>query len=233
MIDFYYWPTPNGWKIAIMLEECGLEYAAIPVDIRRGDQFKPEFLAISPNNRMPAIVDKRKPKKPVALFESGAILGYLAETTGKFMPKARDRRYEVLQWVFWQVGGLGPMAGQLSHFVNYVEEENPYARDRYGREYDRLLGVLDRQLADKDYICGDYSIADMASWPWLIPYKRFEQSLDHLPNVRVWHDRMKSRPAVRRGVDLGKEWRDYGRPHTEESRRILFGQTARSGAEPA
>ena len=233
MIDLYYWPTPNGWKITIMLEECGLEYEAIPVDIRRGDQFKPEFLAISPNNRMPAIVDKRKPKKPVTLFESGAILSYLAETTGKFMPKAREKRYDVLQWVFWQVGGLGPMAGQLSHFVNYVEEENPYARDRYGREYDRLLGVLNRQLADKEYICGDYSIADMASWPWLIPYKRFEQSLDHLPNVKAWHDRMKSRPAVRRGVDVGKEWRDYGRPHTEESRRILFGQTAQSGAEPS
>lgn len=226
MIDLYYWPTPNGWKITIMLEECGLEYRAIPVDIRSGDQFKPEFLAISPNNRMPAIVDRRDPGSPVTVFESGAILAYLAETTGKFMPREIKARYAVLQWVFWQVGGLGPMAGQLSHFVNYAPEPVPYAKDRYAREYDRLLGVLDRQLEGREYITGEYSIADMASWPWLIPYKRFGQSLDRLPNVAAWHDRMKSRPAVRKGVDVGKEWREYGKPHTEESRRILFGQTA-------
>ncbi len=230
MIDLYYWPTPNGWKITIMLEECGVEYEAIPVDIRNGDQFKPEFLAISPNNRMPAIVDKRDPDNKITIFESGAILSYLAETTGKFMPQDLKGRYNVQQWVFWQVGGLGPMAGQLSHFVNYVEEENPYARGRYANEYDRLLGVLNRQLEGQDFICGDYSIADMASWPWLIPYKRFEQSLDHLPNVQAWHNRMKTRPAVRKGVDVGKEWRDYGRPHTEESRKLLFGQTSQSTA---
>jgi GST-like protein len=216
-----------------MLEECRLEYRAIPVDIRKGDQFKPEFLAISPNNRMPAIVDRRDPEHPVTLFESGAILSYLAETTGRFMPSDRRERHEVLQWVFWQVGGLGPMAGQLSHFVNYAEEKNPYSLDRYGREYDRLLGVLDRQLADRDFIAGDYSIADMAAWPWLIPYKRFGQSLEHLPNVQRWHNAMKTRPAVRRGVDVGKDWRDYGRPHTEESRRILFGQSAQSGTPDA
>ncbi len=228
MIDLYYWPTPNGWKISIMLEECGLPYQALPVDIRSGAQFEPEFLAISPNNRMPAIVDRRDTDDPVTIFESGAILSYLAETTGKFMPQDLKGRYNVLQWVFWQVGGLGPMAGQLSHFVNYAPEENPYSKDRYGREYDRLLGVLDRQLGDNEFIAGDYSIADMASWPWLIPYKRFGQSLDHLPNVQRWHDTMKVRPAVRRGVDVGKEWREYGRPHTEESRKILFGQSADS-----
>ncbi|MCG8544950.1 MAG: glutathione S-transferase N-terminal domain-containing protein [Alphaproteobacteria bacterium] len=226
MIDLYYWPTPNGWKITIMLEECGLDYNLHPVDIRKGDQFTPEFLAISPNNRMPAIVDRRDPDQTVTLFESGAILAYLAETTGRFMPSDRQGRYDVLQWVFWQVGGLGPMAGQLSHFVNYAEEENPYALDRYAREYDRLLGVLNRQLSERDFIVGDYSIADMAAWPWLVPYKRFEQSLEHLPHVQRWHNAMKTRPAVRKGVDVGKDWRDYGRPHTEESRRILFGQTA-------
>lgn len=228
MIDLYYWPTPNGWKIAIMLEECGLEYRVVPVDIRQGGQFEPAFLKISPNNRMPAIVDRRDEGEPFALFESGAILSYLGETTGKFLPADLKERYSVLQWVFWQVGGLGPMAGQLSHFVNYAPEKNPYSQDRYAREYDRLLGVLDRQLEGRDFIVGDYSIADMAAWPWLIPYRRFGQSLDHLPNVQRWHNTMKTRPAVRRAVDVGKDLRDYGRPHTEESRRILFGQSAES-----
>jgi len=227
VIDLYYWPTPNGWKITIMLEECGLDYNVIPVDIRRGDQFAPEFLKISPNNRMPAIVDRRS-AEPFSLFESGAILSYLGETTGKFLPAELRERYKVLQWVFWQVGGLGPMAGQLSHFVNYAPEKNPYSQDRYAREYDRLLGVLDRQLEGKDYIAGDYTIADMAAWPWLIPYRRFGQSLDHLPNVLRWHNAMKTRPAVRRAVDVGKDLREYGRPQTEESRRILFGQSSRS-----
>ncbi|MCH9670191.1 MAG: glutathione S-transferase N-terminal domain-containing protein, partial [Gammaproteobacteria bacterium] len=197
MIDLYYWPTPNGWKISIMLEELGMPYDVKSVDIGKGEQFEPDFLKISPNNRMPAIVDHDGPEGPISIFESGAILCYLAEKTGRFLPAGVNARYEVLQWVFWQVGGLGPMAGQLSHFVNYAPEPNPYSHERYAKEYDRLLGVMDRQLADREYLVGDYSIADMASWPWLIPYKRFEQSLEHLPNVQRWHAQMRDRPAVR------------------------------------
>ena len=176
MIDLYYWPTPNGWKISIMLEECGLPYRVVPVNIGQGDQFKPEFLAISPNNRMPAIVDPEGPEGRIAIFESGAILCYLAEKSGRFLPHGSNARVEVLQWLYWQVGGFGPMAGQLSHFVNYAPEPNPYAHDRYAKEYDRLIGVMDRRLADREFLAGGYSIADMATWPWLLPYKMFDQS---------------------------------------------------------
>ena len=232
MIDLYYWPTPNGWKISIMLEECGLEYRLVPVDIGRGDQFKPEFLAISPNNRMPAIVDHDVEGEPVSVFESGAILVYLAEKTGQFLPADPRARLQVMQWVFWQVGGLGPMAGQLGHFTNYAPEKIPYALNRYGDEYNRLLGVIDKQLADKDYLCGDYSIADMASWPWVVVHERINQSLDEFPRVKTWNERMQTRPAVTAGKDLGKELR---RPleKDEEARRIMFGQTAASVAEAA
>ena len=232
MIDLYYWPTPNGWKISIMLEECGLEYRLVPVDIGRGDQFKPEFLAISPNNRMPAIVDHDVEGEPVSVFESGAILLYLAEKTGRFLPADPRARIEVMQWVFWQVGGLGPMAGQLGHFTNYAPEKIPYALNRYGNEYNRLLGVIDKQLADKDYLCGDYSIADMASWPWVIVHERVGQSLDEFPRVTAWNERMQARPAVSVGKNLGRELR---RPleKDEEARRIMFGQTASSVAEAA
>ena len=230
MIDLYYWPTPNGWKISIMLEECGLEYRLVPVDIGRGDQFKPEFLAISPNNRMPAIVDHDVEGQPVSVFESGAILLYLAEKTGRFLPSDPRARMEVMQWVFWQVGGLGPMAGQLGHFTNYAPEKIEYALNRYGDEYNRLLGVIDKQLADRDYLCGDYSIADMASWPWVVVHERINQSLDEFPRVTAWNERMQARPAVSAGKDLGKELR---RPleKDEEARRIMFGQTASSVAE--
>ena len=232
MIDLYYWPTPNGWKISIMLEECGLEYRLVPVDIGRGDQFKPEFLAISPNNRMPAIVDHDVEGKPVSVFESGAILMYLAGKTGRFLPADSRARIEVMQWVFWQVGGLGPMAGQLGHFTNYALEKIPYALKRYGDEYNRLLGVIEKQLAGKDYLCGDYSIADMASWPWVVVHERIKQSLDEFPRVMAWDKRMKARPAVAAGKDLGKELR---RPleKDEEARRIMFGQTAASVAGAA
>ena len=232
MIDLYYWPTPNGWKISIMLEECGLEYRLVPVDIGRGDQFKPEFLAISPNNRMPAIVDHDVEGEPVSVFESGAILVYLAEKTGRFLPSDPRARLQVMQWVFWQVGGLGPMAGQLGHFTNYAPEKIPYALNRYGDEYNRLLGVIDKQLADKDYLCGDYSIADMASWPWVIVHERVGQSLDEFPRVMAWSERMQARPAVSTGKNLGRELR---RPleKDEEARRIMFGQTAASVAEAA
>ena len=232
MIDLYYWPTPNGWKISIMLEECGLEYRLVPVDIGRGDQFKPEFLAISPNNRMPAIVDHDVEGEPVSVFESGAILMYLAEKTGRFLTAEPRARIEVMQWVFWQVGGLGPMAGQLGHFANYAPEKIEYALNRYGDEYNRLLGVIDKQLAGGDYLCGDYSIADMASWPWVVVHERINQSLDEFPRVLAWDERMKARPAVAAGKDLGKELR---RPleKDEEARRIMFGQTASSVDEVA
>jgi GST-like protein len=162
MIDFYYWPTPNGWKISIMLEECGLPYRMIPVNIGRGDQFKPEFLAISPNGRMPAIVDHGAGREPVPVFESGAILLHLAQRTGRFMPQSEKGRKETLEWLFWQVGNLGPMAGQLSHFVNYAQGEHPYSRERYANEYRRCLGVLERRLEEREYIVGEYSIVDMA-----------------------------------------------------------------------
>ena len=199
MIDLYYWPTPNGWKISIMLEECGLEYTMIPVDIGRGDQFKLEFLAISPNNRMPAIVDHDVEGEPVFVFESGAILMYLAEKTGRFLPAARAPRLEVMQWVFWQVGGLGPMAGQPQPLYQLRSRRKlEYARKRYGDEYNRLLGVIEKQLAGKDYLCGDYSIADMASWPWVVVHERLRQSLNEFPRVSAWDERMKARPKSSR-----------------------------------
>ena len=232
MIDLYYWPTPNGWKISIMLEECGLEYRMIPVDIGRGDQFKPEFLAISPNNRMPAIVDHDVEGEPVSVFESGAILMYLAEKTGRFLPTNPLARLQVMQWVFWQVGGLGPMAGQLGHFTNYAPEKIEYPLKRYGDEYNRLLGVIDKQLAGRDYLRGEYSIADMASWPWVVVHERLRQSLNEFPRVSAWNERMKARPAVSSGKDLGKEMR---RPleKDEEARKMMFGQTAASVTEAA
>ena len=212
MIDFYYWPTPNGWKVGIMLEECGLDYNTVAVNIGRGDQFKPEFLAISPNNKMPAIVDHDGPDGPISVYESGAILLYLAEKAGRFAPTATLARYQMLQWLFWQVGNLGPMAGQLSHFVNYAPEPMDYPLTRYRNEYNRLLGVIDRQLGDSGYMLGEYSIVDMASWPWIRPYRRFEQPLEEFPNVKGWHERMKASPAVRRACDLGREWTQGDRP---------------------
>lgn len=229
MIDFYYWPTPNGWKISIMLEECGLEYRMIPVNINRGDQFKPEFLAISPNNRMPAIVDHDTGGGPVSVFESGAILIHLAEKTGRFMPTDKNGRRETLEWLFWQVGNLGPMAGQFSHFVNYAPGGNEYSRERYANEYNRCLGVLERRLDGREFILGEYSIADMASWPWVLIAKRLGQPLDGFPNVSRWREAIKARPAAQAGVDLGKEFRRRGAPSAEE-RKVLFNQTARSAA---
>jgi GST-like protein len=227
MIDFYYWPTPNGWKISIMLEECGLPYRMIPVNIGRGDQFKPEFLAISPNNRMPAIVDHDAGGDPVSVFESGAILIHLAQRAGRFMPQGEHGRKETLEWLFWQVGNLGPMAGQLSHFVNYAQGEHPYSLGRYADEYKRCLAVLERRLEGRDFIVDEYSIADMASWPWVLIAKRLGQSLDEFPRVARWREAIKQRPAVQKGVDLGKELRRSA-PPSDEERRILFNQTAAS-----
>jgi GST-like protein len=238
MIDFYYWPTPNGWKVAIMLEECNLEYRMIPVNINRGDQFKPEFLAISPNNRMPAIVDHAPHEsygvERVSVFESGAILIYLAEKSGRFMPRDPMGRKEALEWLFWQVGNLGPMAGQLSHFVNYASGEHPYSHRRYADEYNRCLGVLEWRLAAREFILGEYSVADMAAWPWVLGAKRMGQALEEFPNVSRWRSTVKDRPAVQAGVDLGKELRRTHGP-TAEERRILFNQRARtrvSGSTP-
>ncbi len=222
MIELYYWPTPNGHKISIMLEECGLDYEVKPVDIGAGDQFNQQFLAISPNNRMPAIVDT---ETGVSVFEGGAILVYLAEKAGKFLPGDTAGRFETLQWLFWQAGGLGPMAGQLSHFVNYAKEPNPYAQERYTNEYDRLLAVMDVRLREREYLAGDYSIADIASFPWVVPYRRLGNDLDKFPNLRRWFDSLKERPAVQAGVDLGKGWR-RDEAKSKKARAMMFGQNS-------
>lgn len=226
MIDFYYWPTPNGWKVAILLEELGVAYNMIPVNIGAGDQFRPEFLAISPNNRMPAILDHDVEGAPVPVFESGAIMFYLAEKTGRFIPPDPLGRTEALEWLFWQTGNQGPMAGQLSHFVNYAPDDQPYAKTRYANEYDRCLGVLERRLEDRSFILGEaYSIADMIAWPWVLIAKPLGQSLDAFPQVTRWRQSVKERPAVQRAVDLGKDLRRSA-PPSDEERKILFNQTA-------
>ncbi len=222
MIDLYYWPTPNGRKISIMLEECGLEYTPVPVDIGSGDQFDPAFLKLSPNNRMPAIVDQ---DTGVSVFEGGAILIYLAEKAGKYLPQEMLQRQEVLQWLFWQAGGLGPIAGQLSHFVSYAKKPVPYAQQRFSDEYDRLLAVLDVRLRERECIAGDYSIADMAAFPWIIPYRRLGNDLDKFPELRRWFDAMKSRPAVRRGVALGEDWKRTERS-SDKAHAVMFNQNS-------
>lgn len=224
MIDAYYWPTPNGWKISIALEEMELDYNIIPVNIGKGEQFEEAFLKISPNNRMPAIVDHAPADggDPISVFESGAILIYLAEKTGKFMPSDVRGRTEVLEWLMWQMGGMGPMFGQNGHFKFYAPEQIPYAQERYHSETLRLYGVLNRRLAGREHICGDYSIADMACWPWVITYKRQGIDLGEFPNVRRWYNLLKMRPALRRGYEVGKE---FGRPTgnwDEQARKNLM-----------
>ena len=203
-IDFYYSPTPNGWKVSIMLEECELPYNTILMDLKKGDQFQSDFLRISPNNRMPAIVDYDEKSAPVTVFESGAILLYLAEKTGKFIPNSKLGKTKVMEWLFWQVGNLGPMGGQHSHFWNYApkSEKDGYAANRYAEEYDRCFEVLERQLEGQEYIVNEYSIADIISWPWVLIAKAMGRSLDAYPNVTNWRQRVKERPAVRKGVDL-------------------------------
>jgi GSH-dependent disulfide-bond oxidoreductase len=229
MIDLHYWPTPNGWKVSILLEELGLPYQIKPVNIGRGEQFKPEFLAISPNNRMPAIVDHEPAGggAPISVFESGAILLYLAEKTGKFLPQDVRAKYEVIQWVMWQMGGLGPMSGQANHFRNYAPEKIAYGIDRYTNEVNRLYGVLDRRLSDREYLAGEYSIADMASWPWVLPAAA-GQDVEKFPHMKRWLEAVGARPAVQRGKDAGKELRNPSGPMDEEARKVLFGQTAES-----
>jgi GST-like protein len=233
MIDVHYWTTPNGHKITIFLEETGLPYRLIPVNIGKGEQFKREFLAISPNNRIPAIVDHEPADRgaPIAVFESGAILVYLAEKTGRFLPKDVRGRTETMQWLFWQMGNLGPMSGQNNHFSNYAVDKIPYAMDRYRNEVNRLYGVMDRRLADRAYLAGDYSIADMASYPWVVPYERQGQKLEDFPNLKRWFEAIRARPAVVRAYEKAKEVNpNVGGIRTAEERAILFGQTAASVA---
>lgn len=220
MIDLYYWPTPNGRKISIMLEECGLEYRVVAVNIGAGEQFQADFLKHSPNNRIPAIFDH---DTGISVFEGGAILIYLAEKCGLFLSSDPITRIDTLQWLFWQAGGLGPMAGQLSHFVSYVQNPEPYAHDRYAKEYDRLLAVMDVRLRDRQFLAGEYSIADIAAFPWVMPYRRLGNDLNRFGNVRSWFDAIKSRPAVQRGVNLGKDWHQDGAA-SSAARSVMFGQ---------
>ncbi len=230
MIDLYYWPTPNGWKISIMLEECALPYRMVPVNIGKGEQFHEKFLAIGPNNRMPVIVDHAPSDAGAAfpVFESGAILIYLAEKTGRFLPAGLRERHTALQWLMWQMGGLGPMAGQLGHFLLYAPEPLPYAQRRYADEVDRLYGVLDRQLARTGaHVAGDdYTIADMAIFPWIRIHRKQQVDLARFAHVAHWYDTVFARPAVQRALDLGKELRAH--TLTDEARKALFGQTADS-----
>jgi GST-like protein len=225
-IDVHYWPTPNGWKVTIMLEELGLPYNVIPVDIGKGEQFTPGFLKLSPNNRMPAIVDHEPlgGGAPLAIFESGAILEYLAEKYGRFMPKDTRGKYEVLQWLYWQMANLGPNSGQANHFRNYAADKIAYGIKRYTDEVNRLYGVMDTRLADREFLAGEYSIADMASWPWIVPYERMGQDLNEFPNLKRWFETVKARPAVDRGFAVGKELRQE---MSEEAKKVLFGQRAR------
>jgi GST-like protein len=229
-IDVHYWPTPNGHKVTIMLEECELPYKIVPVNIGKGEQFTPAFLAIAPNNRMPAVVDPDGPDgKPISIFESGAILQYLGRKTGKFYGRNERERVEIEQWLFWQMAGLGPMAGQCHHFRNYAPEPIPYGIDRYTNEVNRLYGVLDKRLADRPFIAGAYSIADMASFPWIRPYKNQGQDLAEFPNLDAWFKRMLDRPAVVRGYKAGEELRSaaYNLKDDKEAQKVLFGQRAR------
>ncbi len=229
MIDLYYWTTPNGHKITIFLEEAGIPYAIHPININQGEQFQPHFLSISPNNKIPAIVDDSPTigSEALALFESGAILEYLADKTGLFLPRVGTERYQVLQWLYWQMGGLGPMAGQNHHFSRYAPEKVPYAIERYVNETNRLYGVLNKQLAEKDYIVGDYSIADMACFPWIKPYEQQGQNLNDFPYLQTWFQRMSERPAVKKAYAVA-ETVNTQPVVTEEGKKILFGQRANS-----
>ncbi|UAK24754.1 glutathione binding-like protein [Sphingomonas nostoxanthinifaciens] len=229
MIDLFYWPTPNGHKITLFLEEAGLEYRVAPVNIGKGEQFTPDFLRIAPNNRMPAIIDHAPADggPQVSLFESGAILLYLADKSGHFIPADLRGRAEVLQWLFWQMGGLGPMAGQNHHFRNYAPEPVPYAIDRYVRETNRLYGVLDRRLTDREFVAGGgYSIADMAIYPWIVPHAAQGQSLDDFPAIKRWFEAVAARPATQRAYAIGPTVNPTGPVIRDEERKILFGQSA-------
>ena len=229
MIELYYWPTPNGHKITIFLEEAGVPYRIVPVNISKGDQFKAEFLRISPNNRMPAIIDDEPADKgkPLSIFESGAILIYLAEKTGKFMPKDLRGRFDVLQWLFWQVGGLGPMAGQANHFRRYAPEAVAYAITRYTDEVNRLFGVMNTRLAGRQFLAGRYSIADMACVGWVRLAERMGQDLALFPNLQRWFETIRARPAVKHAFAIRVEAAAAVDMHDPKVRAVLFGQRAR------
>lgn len=227
-IELHYWPTPNGWKITILLEELGAPYEVKYVNIGKGEQFEPSFLRISPNNRMPAIVDHDGPGgEAISVFESGAILQYLGRKFGKFYPADERRRVEVEQWLFWQVGGLGPMAGQAHHFRQYAPEKIQYGIDRYTNEVNRLYGVMNKRLADRDFLAGEYSIADMAAYPWVRPHQNQGQDLENFPSLKRWFDAISSRPAVQRAVAVGEEHR-RNLADDKEAQKVLFGQRARA-----
>ena len=231
MIDLYYWTTPNGHKITMFLEEAGLPYNIIPVNISTGEQFKPEFLKIAPNNRIPAIVDHAPigAAQPISLFESGAILLYLADKTKTYIAQEPQGRAETLQWLFWQMAGLGPMAGQNHHFVQYAPEQIPYAITRYVNETNRLYGVLNKTLATREFVAGsDYSIADMAIYPWIVPHEKQKQDLNTFPHLKAWFEKIKARPATVRAYEKAKAINTQPSVRDEEAKRILFGQTAAS-----
>jgi len=227
-IDLYYWPTPNGWKITIMLEECSLPYTMIPVDISKGDQFKPQFLAISPNNRMPAIVDHDSPDgRPISIFESGAILQYLGRKTGKFYPRDERGRVEVDQWLFWQMANLGPKAGEANHFRHYAPEKLPYAIERFSNEMNRIYGVMNTRLKDREFLAGNYSIADIACVGWASRAERHGYDLSGFPNVRRWLQTLQARPAVKRGLSVKVEAAFHVDMKDPNVRAVLFNQKAR------
>ncbi|MEP0755377.1 glutathione S-transferase N-terminal domain-containing protein [Trichocoleus sp. Lan] len=227
MIDLYYWTTPNGHKITMFLEEVGLPYTLVPINIGTGDQFKPEFLKISPNNRIPAIVDREPAEggEPISVFESGAILLYLAEKTGKLISANIRDRAEVLQWLFWQMGGLGPMAGQNHHFTQYAPEKIPYAINRYVNETGRLYAVLNKRLSDREFIAGDYSIADIAAYPWIVPYEKQNQKIEDFPHLQRWFEAIKARPATIRAYEKAEAFKDQV-ISPDQARDLLFNQSA-------
>ena len=230
MIDLHYWPTPNGHKISMMLEECGLDYTIKPVNIGKGEQYEPDFLKIAPNNRMPAIVDHDPADggDPISVFESGAILIYLGNKAGRFNGAEPRKKIEIVEWLMWQMGGLGPMLGQNHHFTRYAPDPIPYAIDRYVKETNRLYGVLDRRLAGRDFIAGEYSIADMACYPWILPEAQ-GQNIDDFPNLKRWHAAIKERPATIEAYRKGKEIQPAPVAMSDEQKKVLFGQTAKTG----
>lgn len=234
MIDLYFWPTGNGKKISIMLEECGLPYRVIPVNINKGDQSTPEYLAINPNGKMPAIVDHDAPGRPLVVFESGAILQYLGEKSGQFLPTDLHGKYRVLQWVYWQVAGLGPNAGQAHHFLRYYPERLEYPMHRFRTEVKRLYTVMDTQLGRTEYLAGDYSIADMAAWPWVVRWDWQGQNLDDHPNLKRWFETVGARPGVQRGAAVGADLANFNQQMSDEDKKRLFNLRDQDlGAKPA
>jgi GSH-dependent disulfide-bond oxidoreductase len=227
-IDLYYWPTPNGWKVSILLEELGQPYNLHLVNIGKGEQFEPSFLKIAPNNRMPAIIDPEPlgGGAPISIFESGAIMEYLAEKHGRFLPTDTRGKYEVLQWAYWQMANLGPVSGHNNHFRNYAaDKKQAYAIERFSNECNRLYGVMNKRLADRDYLAGDYSIADMLCWPWVVGHERQGQNLNDFPNLKRWFETIAARPAVEKGRNVAAELRRAG-PMSEQEKKVLFGQRA-------